>query len=197
MDSAKNYEEPEEMSVEENSEMSKDLQILKPTKQRNDKICPICKEESKTPHTPHYGGIACFSCKAFFRRAHQETTTTNFKCKNHNQCDVTVKTRRKCQKCRYNLCLLAGMKPDQVLTNEQKQFRFQSLPNWDKRKPKEASSLAWNQGPYAVQEVEVANIPLGLSMAEANGDVVIKDKPTEQEEGPLDLRIRRSDLKIS
>ena len=89
------------------------------------------------------------------------------------------------------------MKPDQVLTNEQKQFRFQSLPNWDKRKPKEASSLASNQGPYAVQEVEVANIPLGLSMAEANGDVVIKDKPTEQEEGPLDLRIRRSDLKIS
>ena len=34
--------------------------------------------------------------------------------------------RRKCQKCRYDLCLSAGMDPEMVLNAEQKQFRFRN-----------------------------------------------------------------------
>lgn len=88
--------------------------------------CPICQEYSEQPHQLHYGGIACFSCRAFFRRAHQKTKAPNFKCKKNNTCEVTVKTRRKCQKCRYNLCLAQGMKPEAVLTDDQKKVRFRN-----------------------------------------------------------------------
>ena len=40
---------------------------------------------------------------------------------------VTIKTRRKCQKCRYVLCRQAGMDPDAVLTVDQKKVRFQKF----------------------------------------------------------------------
>lgn len=87
-------------------------------------ICPVCKDYSETPHQLHYGGTACFSCRAFFRRAHQTTKEPDFKCKKTGKCEVTVKTRRKCQKCRYDLCLKIGMKPESVLTSDQKKKRF-------------------------------------------------------------------------
>ena len=86
------------------------------------------------------------SCRAFFRRAHQASKNPNFACKNSGACKVTAKTRyvsratesplavdsgcvlrrRKCQKCRYDLCLNAGMDPEMVLNFEQKQFRFRN-----------------------------------------------------------------------
>ena len=47
-----------------------------------------------------------------------------FKCKFSDDCFVGVKNRRRCQRCRYNRCLKAGMNPDAVLTDEQKLIRF-------------------------------------------------------------------------
>ena len=90
------------------------------------KHCPICKDYSEQPHQLHYGGIACFSCRAFFRRAHQKTKSPSFKCKKNSDCDINTKTRRKCQKCRYVLCLKVGMKPEAVLTDDQKKVRFRN-----------------------------------------------------------------------
>jgi hypothetical protein len=75
-------------------------------------VCPICGEVSEQPHQIHYGGVACFSCRAFFRRAHQKTRDPKFVCKKGGNCEVTVKNRRKCQKCRYDLCVNAGMRPE-------------------------------------------------------------------------------------
>lgn len=89
-----------------------------------EKTCPVCKEVSKQSLQLHYGGRVCFSCRAFFRRSHEKTATPSFKCKKDNTCKITLKTRRKCQKCRYLLCLKAGMKPDAVLTQDQKKVRF-------------------------------------------------------------------------
>ena len=75
----------------------------------DDRTCPICKFKNETPLQIHYGSQACFSCRAFFRRAHQKTKSPNFICKRNNTCEITVKTRRRCQKCRYTLCLKSGM----------------------------------------------------------------------------------------
>lgn len=89
-------------------------------------VCPICKFKSNDKHCFHYGGVSCYSCRAFFRRAHQGTKAPSFKCKRNNQCDITEKTRRKCQKCRYELCLSAGMDPSLVLDDDQKKVRFRN-----------------------------------------------------------------------
>ncbi|TRY80570.1 hypothetical protein TCAL_16754 [Tigriopus californicus] len=89
-------------------------------------VCPICKFKSNDKHCFHYGGVSCYSCRAFFRRAHQGTKEPSFKCKRNNQCDITEKTRRKCQKCRYELCLNAGMDPSLVLDDDQKKVRFRN-----------------------------------------------------------------------
>ena len=89
-------------------------------------VCPICSEKSDQCHQIHYGGLACFSCKAFFRRAHQKTKHPEFVCKKSGTCDVGLKNRRKCQKCRYTRCLLNGMNPKAVLNEDQKKVRFRN-----------------------------------------------------------------------
>lgn len=95
--------------------------------------CPICGELSSQPYY-NYGAKACYSCRQFFRRALQKTRTPNFVCKNRTDvggtgepCQITVKNRRQCQKCRYDLCLKAGMKPEFVMTERQKSERFKHL----------------------------------------------------------------------
>ena len=93
------------------------------------KTCYVCQEPAKPdqPHTPHYGGITCLSCRAFFRRAHQGVTHPQFICKYNGRCVVSVKTRRRCQKCRYLRCLRAGMTSEGVLSESQKKIRFRKL----------------------------------------------------------------------
>lgn len=93
------------------------------------KVCFVCSEIAKPDqdHTPHYGGIVCLSCRAFFRRAHQKTRNPKFFCKNSNQCQITFKNRRRCQKCRYVRCIISGMTPEAVLSDDQKQIRFRKL----------------------------------------------------------------------
>jgi Zinc finger, C4 type (two domains) len=52
-------------------------------KVEDDRICPVCAEEAPPgeTHHPHYGGICCYSCRAFFRRANQKSKTPTLKCK--------------------------------------------------------------------------------------------------------------------
>ena len=50
----------------------------------NERLCPICGDEAPAGevHHPHYGGICCYSCRAFFRRANQKSKAPDLKCKN-------------------------------------------------------------------------------------------------------------------
>lgn len=64
------------------------------------KCCAICGDAITKHNCIHYGGLSCYSCRAFFRRAHQGSKTVGFTCKSGGNCEVNVKTRRKCQKCR-------------------------------------------------------------------------------------------------
>jgi flagellar hook-basal body complex protein FliE len=50
-----------------------------------------------------------------------------FACKKSGKCNVTPKTRRRCQKCRYDLCIKAGMVPDAVMTDSQVKVRFRKM----------------------------------------------------------------------
>ena len=90
-------------------------------------ICAVCREESDNHHI-HYGALACFSCRAFFRRAHNRgPEAPNYLCKQDGGCDITFKNRKKCQKCRYDKCVEVGMNPGLVLTQDQKKIRFRKM----------------------------------------------------------------------
>ena len=84
--------------------------------------CHVCGDKA-IAHL-HYGGICCYSCKAFFRRAVQNGKDKGYKCKASHECSVSVETRRSCQKCRFEKCLSVGMTANWVLSDEQCQIRF-------------------------------------------------------------------------
>ena len=56
-----------------------------------------------------------------------------FRCKRNGGCDLTVTSQRKCRKCRYDLCVTAGMTHEAILTEEQKEVRFRKAIQKRKR----------------------------------------------------------------
>ena len=102
------------------------------------RLAPECAKKAL-----HYGGICCYSCRAFFRRAHQNTKTPAFTCRTSShglhmglsspmspngeiiesgpesskQCGYDVITKRQCQFHRLQRCLEIGCV--KVLENQQ------------------------------------------------------------------------------
>ena len=66
----------------------------------------------------------CPSCRAFFRRSVQSGYNATYYCVKEGDCEVTLKTRKNCQYCRYRLCEGAGMKTTWVLTEEERKLKF-------------------------------------------------------------------------
>ena len=88
-------------------------------------ICGICNADPQTKYL-NYGAHSCFSCRAFFRRALQKTRAPTFTCQRGGRCEMNAETRRRCQRCRYDGCIRAGMVPELVLNPEQRLERFQA-----------------------------------------------------------------------
>merc|ERR1711962_448245 len=70
--------------------------------------CRVCGERAGK-HS-YYGGQVCPSCRAFFRRSVQSGYNATYFCVKDGNCEVTLKTRKNCQYCRYKLCEAAGKK---------------------------------------------------------------------------------------
>jgi len=92
--------------------------------------CHVCGD--KAPNHIHYGGIACFSCRAFFRRsvAKHHAYTCAAACAGSlspQMCVMTPQTRKNCQACRYNRCVAAGMKASWVMSEEERMSRATTL----------------------------------------------------------------------
>ncbi|CAH0721337.1 unnamed protein product, partial [Brenthis ino] len=79
------------------------------------KICLVCGDKALGYN---FNAISCESCKAFFRR--NALTNKEFKCPFSNNCDITVVTRRFCQKCRLEKCLSVGMVKEFIMSEEDK-----------------------------------------------------------------------------
>jgi len=88
--------------------------------------CRVCGDRA-IAHM-HYGGICCYSCKAFFRRAVQSGKDKVYRCKRKGECQVSVVSRRGCQRCRFSKCLAVGMTTSWVLSEEQCTIRFGRNP---------------------------------------------------------------------
>ena len=74
-------------------------------------ICPICGNEAGK-HV-HYGGRACTSCRAFFRRSVQHDAYKKFFCSSKN-CKIDSKSWRSCKWCRFEKCLDSGLQPGNI-----------------------------------------------------------------------------------
>lgn len=83
----------------------------------NQKIseCPICSEVCVN-HL-HYGGISCYSCKAFFRRSVTAPRKKMIRCKRGDgKCNLRLHLRNNCPHCRLMKCFSTGMKEELVLS---------------------------------------------------------------------------------
>ncbi|KAL4703370.1 hypothetical protein ACJJTC_015448 [Scirpophaga incertulas] len=79
------------------------------------KICLVCGDKALGYN---FNAISCESCKAFFRR--NALASKEFKCPFTNNCEITVVTRRFCQKCRLEKCLAVGMVKEFIMSEEDK-----------------------------------------------------------------------------
>jgi len=86
--------------------------------------CHVCHQET-TKARVHYGGVSCYSCRAFFRRNTQRPDLPM--CKQNGSCTVIYKERKQCAACRYQKCLTAGMQKELVLNDDDKKVRFKKV----------------------------------------------------------------------
>ena len=71
-------------------------------------LCVICSDKA-TGH--HYGVTSCEGCKGFFKRTVQNKKT--YTCRNLSKdCPIDKRHRNRCQYCRFQKCLAAGMLKD-------------------------------------------------------------------------------------
>ena len=92
-------------------------------------LCPICHEGDPGKHK-HYGGKACTSCRAFFRRSVENEAYTRFKCiysdeidSSGNHCLISSRSWVSCRYCRFHKCLSSGLKVSLVLTPQERELR--------------------------------------------------------------------------
>ena len=77
--------------------------------------CMVCHDlaPNDTVFRRHYGVVCCEACKCFFRRTVQ--MNRDYKCRYGSSCSIgrnTDNLKQICQACRFNQCIMAGMKLD-------------------------------------------------------------------------------------
>eukprot|EP00092_Neocalanus_flemingeri_P011977 GFUD01012911.1.p1 GENE.GFUD01012911.1~~GFUD01012911.1.p1 ORF type:complete len:805 (+),score=136.26 GFUD01012911.1:396-2810(+) len=122
--------------------------------------CHVCGDRA-IAHM-HYGGICCYSCKAFFRRAVQNGKDKTYKCKKDMDCEVSVNTRRGCQKCRFEKCKEIGMTNSWVLSDEQCEIRFGK--GKQKRKTHKSGNVLDEDVPIAKLGAQKMNYTCNLNL---------------------------------
>ncbi|KAJ1364146.1 hypothetical protein KIN20_024166 [Parelaphostrongylus tenuis] len=81
-------------------------------------ICSVCCDEASGRH---YGVVACFGCKGFFRRTVR--AGKSYICRYDQKCRIDKAGRNVCRSCRYQKCLDVGMEPDAIRPDRDKTGR--------------------------------------------------------------------------
>ncbi|KAF7637416.1 hypothetical protein Mgra_00003160 [Meloidogyne graminicola] len=90
-------------------------------------ICSVCGDRSAGRH---YGVMACYGCKGFFRRTIRSKQSYN--CRFQKHCSIDKDQRNACRFCRFQRCLQVGMevtaiRPDRDVIGKQKNPRKKKL----------------------------------------------------------------------
>ncbi|XP_076320863.1 retinoic acid receptor RXR-alpha-B-like isoform X4 [Tachypleus tridentatus] len=72
-------------------------------------LCSICGDRASGKH---YGVYSCEGCKGFFKRTVRKDLA--YACREEKNCIVDKRQRNRCQYCRYQKCLIMGMKREAV-----------------------------------------------------------------------------------
>lgn len=88
------------------------------------KSCMVCGDKALGYN---FSAVTCESCKAFFRR--NALAKKQFTCPFNQNCEITVVTRRFCQKCRLKKCLDIGMKSENIMSEEDKLIKRRKIEN--------------------------------------------------------------------
>ncbi|XP_022244868.1 retinoic acid receptor RXR-alpha-A-like isoform X2 [Limulus polyphemus] len=72
-------------------------------------ICSICGDQASGKH---YGLLSCEGCKGFFKRTVRKNLV--YTCREDKDCIIDKRQRNRCQYCRYQKCLVMGMKREAV-----------------------------------------------------------------------------------
>lgn len=112
--------------------------------------CKVCGDVAND-HI-HYGAIACYSCRAFFRRG--VNANAPYYCSQNKSCAITKSTRKHCQYCRFQKCVDIGMKASWVMSEEDKQEKKEKAIIKKLTQSKEAGVLssAAESGPEEMEE---------------------------------------------
>ncbi|VDN87001.1 unnamed protein product [Brugia pahangi] len=70
-------------------------------------MCMVCGDRSAGKH---YGVMACYGCKGFFRRTIR--SGQSYTCRFMQKCSIDKDQRNACRFCRFQRCLEVGMEPD-------------------------------------------------------------------------------------
>lgn len=101
-----------------------------------DKVCMVCGDKALGYN---FNAVTCESCKAFFRR--NALSSKGFSCPFNGTCEITVVTRRFCQRCRLQKCFKIGMRKEYIMTEEDKLLKRKKVEqNRAKRKSKASVS---------------------------------------------------------
>lgn len=73
--------------------------------EKNQLLCQICSDKVSGFH---YGAYSCEGCKLFFGRIIKQEKQIK-PCRDNQQCNITKKTRKRCQDCRIKKCIKVGM----------------------------------------------------------------------------------------
>lgn len=102
-----------------------------------DKVCVVCGDKALGYN---FNAVTCESCKAFFRR--NAPLNKEFQCPFNETCEITVITRRFCQRCRLEKCFNAGMKKEYIMSQEDKIMKLKKV---EQNRAKRKSKLVVNQ----------------------------------------------------
>lgn len=96
---------------EDSSSLQKDDKNLPMNCEVQSNICVICGDKATGNH---YGVTSCEGCKGFFKRTVQNKKT--YTCRNLSKdCPIDKRHRNRCQFCRYQKCISAGMLKEGLL----------------------------------------------------------------------------------
>ncbi|TMS35451.1 hypothetical protein L596_002853 [Steinernema carpocapsae] len=110
-----------------------------------DGTCMVCGDKSAGKH---YGVMACYGCKGFFRRTIR--SNQSYSCRFMQKCSIDKDQRNACRFCRFQRCLNVGMEPDAIrpdrdVIGKQKNPRRKKLKREDSSLPSPGNDLHSSQ----------------------------------------------------